>query len=149
MKADSLQLPDETRVGSVHLRTPSLTRTLDFYQRVLGFKVIERGESEASLSSAGQTPALLVFTGDPMAAPRPQRSTGLYHFAVHYPARRDLADAFRRIVATENPISGAADHGVAESIHLNDADGNGVELYYDRPRSQWPMRQGRLQDPIG
>jgi len=140
------QLPDEICVSQVQLRTANLARSLEFYQRVIGLKSWQSGQIQASLSATGGEQTLLAFTEDANAAPRPQRATGLYHFAIRYPARRDLANALRRIMAAEYPISGAADHGVAESIHLNDADGNGVELYYDRPRSQWPMRQGRLQN---
>jgi catechol 2,3-dioxygenase len=140
------QLPDEIRVSQVQLRTATLARSLEFYQRVIGLKSWQRGPSQASLSATEGGPSLLVIAEDPNAAPRPRRATGLYHFAIRYPVRGDLADALRRITAAEYPISGAADHGVAESIHLNDADGNGVELYCDRPRSRWPMRQGRLQN---
>ena len=140
------RLPDVTCVSQVRLRTADLARSLDFYQRAIGLKSRQRGQSEGSLSATNGGPPLVVFAEDPNAAQLPERAIGLYHFAIRYPARRDLADAFRRIMAAECPIPGAADHGVAESIYLNDADGNGVELYYDRPRSQWPMRQGRLQN---
>ena len=140
------QLPDQTRMSQVRLRTLNLAPVLGFYQDIIGFKYSQRNEAEVSLSATGGGPALLVFTEDPNATPRPQRTTGLYHFAIRYPTRGDLADASRRIIGAEYPISGAADHGVAESIHLTDVDGNGVELYCDRPRSQWPMRRGRLQN---
>ena len=111
------QLPDEIRVRQVRLRTASLARSLEFYQRVIGLKSWQRGQFQASLSATNGGPVLLVIAEDPNVVPRPQRTTGLYHFAIRYPARRDLADAFRRIMAAEYPISGAADHGVAESIH--------------------------------
>jgi len=140
-----LRLPDETHVGRVHLRTASLARALDFYQRVIRLKLRERAESGASLSAIGGHPALLILTEDQNAASRPQRATGLYHLAIRFPTRRDLAHALRRLVAAEYPIMGACDHLIGASLHLNDSDGNGVELYYDRPRSQWPMRNGRFQ----
>ncbi|MGD0262030.1 MAG: VOC family protein [Verrucomicrobiota bacterium] len=140
-----LRLPDETHVSRVHLRTTDLARALDFYQRVIGLKLRERGESGASLSATGGRPALLILTEDRNAVPRPQRATGLYHLAIRFPTRRDLAHALRRLVAAEYPITGASDHVIGESLHLDDPDGNGVELYYDRPRSQWPMRNGQFQ----
>jgi catechol 2,3-dioxygenase len=140
-----LRLPDETHVSRVHLRTANLARVLDFYERVIGLKLREHAESGVSLSATGGHPALLILTEDRNAAPRPQRATGLYHLAIRFPTRRDLAHALRRLVAAENPITGASDHFIGESLHLNDPDGNGVELYYDRPRSQWPMRNGQFQ----
>jgi catechol 2,3-dioxygenase len=129
----------------VHLRTANLARVLDFYEHVIGLKVIERVESGAALSTTASAPALLVFSEDRNAVPRPRRATGLYHFAIRFPSRRDLAHAVRRLVAAEYPIEGASDHGVSEAIYLSDPDGNGVELYSDRPRSEWPMRDGQLQ----
>jgi catechol 2,3-dioxygenase len=141
---DTLKLPDETHVSRVHLRTANLAGVLEFYQKVIGLRVIDRAESEASLSATGNTPAFLVFTEARNANPRPHLATGLYHFAIRFPTRRDLAQAFLRVVAADYPMDGTSDHGMGESIHLSDPDGNGVELYADRPRSEWPMRNGRL-----
>ena len=141
---NAFKLPDETRVSRVHLRTSNLAGVLDFYQQVLGLGVLARGQSEASLSATGSPPAFLVFTEAPNASPRPPRATGLYHFAIRFPTRRDLAHAVRRVLTAEYPLDGASDHGMGESIHLTDPDGNGVELYFDRPRSEWPRRDGRL-----
>lgn len=139
------ELPDGTRVSRVNLRTANLARALDFYQRVLGLTLRQRGASAASLSASEDGPVLLVLTEDANAAPRPQRATGLYHSAIRFPERRDLAHAVLRIISAEYPTEGASDHGMGESIHLNDPDGNGVELYVDRARADWPMRSGRLQ----
>ena len=140
---NTFKLPDETHVSRVQLRTANLAGVLEFYQKVIGLRVIERTESEASLSATGSAPAFLVFTEARNAIPRPHRTTGLYH-AIRFPTRRDLAQTYLRIVAADYPIDDASDHGMGESIHLSDPDGNGVELYADRPRSEWPMRNGRL-----
>ena len=142
---NKVQLPEATHVSRVQLRTPRLARALDFYQRVIGFQVVDRGESEASLSATGRPPTLLVLTEYKHAAPRPRRATGLYHFAIRFPTRRDLAHAVLRLFAASYPTEGGSDHGMAESIHLKDPDGNGVELYADRPRDEWPTRNGELQ----
>jgi len=139
------RLPDETHVSRVHLRTADLDRALTFYQRVIGLSLVDRGKSDASLSATGNAPAILIFTETPDAVQAPHRVTGLYHFAIRFPTRRDLAHALGRITTAGYPIKGASDHGVAESIHVSDPDGNGVELYYDRPRSEWPMRGGKHQ----
>ena len=141
---NTFKLPDETRVSRVHLRTATLAGILEFYQKVLGLRVIDCGESEASLSATGNPPALLVFTEARKATPRPHPATGLYHFAIRFPTRRDLAQAFLRVVAADYPLDGTSDHGLHESIYLRDPDGNGVELTADRPRSEWPRRKGRL-----
>ena len=141
---NNFKLPDETHVSRVHLRTANLAGVLEFYQKAIGLRVIDRTESEASLSATGSTPAFLVLTEVRTANPRPHPATGLYHLAIRFPTRRDLAQTYLRIVAADYPIDGASDHGMGESIHLNDPDGNGVELYADRPRSEWPRRNGRL-----
>ena len=142
---NTFRLPDETRVSRVHLRTANLARAVDFYERVIGFKMIECGKSEASLSATGGAPALLVFTEDPNATPHPKQTTGLYHFAIRFPTRRDLAHAVLRLSAADYSIDGASDHDFGHSIYVNDPDGNGVELYFDLPRSEWPPRRnGRI-----
>ena len=97
-RPEVFRLSDETHISRVHLRTPDLRRALDFYQRAIGFKVLERSKDEASLSATGRPPGFLAFTEDRNAAPRRPRTTGLYHFAIRYPTRRDLANALRRII---------------------------------------------------
>lgn len=143
----SFRLPDETHVSQVHLRVRDLRRTLDFYEQVIGLRRIAASAADAptaAVSATGHAPALLVFTQARDAAPRPARATGLYHTAIRYPARRDLAVALQRLVLAGYPIDGASDHGISEAIYLTDPEGNGVELCVDRPREQWPLRDGRL-----
>jgi catechol 2,3-dioxygenase len=137
-------LPDQTKVSQVHLRTANLERALSFYSEVLGLKAHHEPGSQAILSAAGDSPGLLVLSEDLTATARPPRSTGLYHLALRYPQRQDLALAFRRLAKHGYPIAGASDHGVSEAIYLSDADGNGVELYADRPRGQWAWRNGQV-----
>ena len=136
-------LPEQTHVSQVHLRTANLGEALAFYSDVLGLKVSDRPNGQALLSAA-EGPGLLVLTEDGTARPHPPRATGLYHFAIRYPNRAALAHAYARLQNKGCPIDGASDHGVSEAIYLNDPDGNGVELYTDRPREQWPSRNGQL-----
>jgi catechol 2,3-dioxygenase len=141
---NTYQLPDGTNLSHVHLRTPNLKRAVDFYVRVIGLKVIEHAAADVSLSATGRAPAALTFTEDWNAVARPKEATGLYHLAILFPTRSDLANALRRVVAADYPLQGASDHVIGESLHLDDPDGNGVELYIDQPRSKWPMREGQL-----
>lgn len=139
-----MPLPPTTRIRSVALTVSDLPRSLRFYTEVLGFQVQAQDEATASLA-APETPALVELTARPGAWPKPARSTGLYHFAVLVPTRRDLACVLRRLVQADWPLEGAADHGVSEALYLADPDGNGIEVYADRPRDAWPTRNGRLQ----
>jgi catechol 2,3-dioxygenase len=138
-------LPDQTRIGQVHLRTARLEPALAFYSGVLGLKALQGPSPRAIVSAAEKGPGLIVLSEDRNAAPRPPRSTGLHHFAIRYPRRQDLARAYRRLVKNGYPVDGASDHGVSEAIYLSDADGNGVELYADRPRAQWPWRNNQIE----
>ncbi|MFO7262005.1 MAG: VOC family protein [bacterium] len=133
-------LPPATRLGHVRLRVRDLDNVLDFYQRVLGLRIIERDGDVASLSASGAAPPLLVLEGRPGAPPRPFRSTGLYHFAILLPDRRALAQALLRLARRRWPLQGASDHLVSEALYLADPEGNGIELYADRPRESWPIR---------
>jgi catechol 2,3-dioxygenase len=137
-------LPDETRITQVRLRIPELQKALEFYSGVLGLSASHGPGAEVQLSASPQKPGLVVLTEDPNASPRLRRSTGLYHFAILYPTRSELAQAYRRIVNSGYSIDGASDHGVSEAIYLSDPDGNGVELYADRPRSQWQWHNGHV-----
>jgi catechol 2,3-dioxygenase len=130
-------LPEQTRISRVHLRTANLRDAEAFYTGVLGLKVCHRKGSHAFLSPTGEGPALIVLTEDSQTRCRPPGSTGLYHFAMRYPSRQDLAQACHRLVMAYYPIAGASDHGVSEAIYLSDPEGNGVELYADRPRALW------------
>ncbi len=129
-----------TRIGHVHLKVADLERALRFYSDVLGFEVMQRiGNSAAFLSAGGYHHHIGLNTWESAGgqAPAPG-TTGLYHVAILYPTRLDLADALRRLVNAGIGLDGAADHGVSEALYLRDPDGNGVELYWDRSAGEWP-----------
>jgi catechol 2,3-dioxygenase len=130
----------EVKVGHVHLKVADLERALKFYHDVLGFEVTQRmGRQAAFLSAGGYHHHIGLNTWESAGgSPPPPGTTGLYHFAILYPTRALLADAVRSVLAAGVELDGAADHGVSEAIYLRDPDGNGVELYWDRPREQWP-----------
>ena len=127
-------------IGHVHLKVADLERSIAFYHGVLGFEVTQRmGDRAAFLSAGGYHHHIGLNTWESLGgAPPPRGSTGLYHVAVRYPDRHSLADALRRLRDHGVPLQGAADHGVSEALYLSDPDGNGVELYRDRPREEWP-----------
>ena len=127
-------------IGHVHLKVSDIGRALDFYSGVLGFDVTQRlGDSAAFISAGGYHHHLGLNTWESRGgSPPPHGTTGLYHVAIRYPDRRTLADAVRRVVEAGVPLSGASDHGVSEAIYLQDPDGNGIELYRDRPQEEWP-----------
>lgn len=137
-------LPAATHIGSVTLTVSNLERAVRFYVEVMGFRAAARTEATVALGTSA-APALLELVELPGAQPRPPRSTGLYHFAVLVPDRPALARSLRQLVYADWPIQGSADHGVSEALYLADPDGNGIEIYVDRPRAQWPMRNGQLQ----
>ncbi|HXI83180.1 MAG TPA: VOC family protein [Verrucomicrobiae bacterium] len=128
------------RVGHVHLKVADLERSLAFYRDVLGFEVMQRyGRQAAFLSAGGYHHHIGLNTWESEGgSPPPMGTTGLYHVAILYPSRALLADALRRLVKAGVPLEGASDHGVSEALYLRDPDGNGVELYWDRPKEQWP-----------
>jgi catechol 2,3-dioxygenase len=142
-------LPDATSIGFAHLTVADLTVTGAFYDEVLGFRLAYQAGSTRYLSSNGRYPFHLVLTGQPGARRPPRRSAGLYHFAILYPSREDLAQALRRLLDVGWPIAGASDHGVSEAIYLADPEGNGIELYVDRPRARWPIENSTLVMPTG
>ena len=127
-------------IGHVHLKVSDIDRALRFYRDVLGFDVTQRYGGEAAfLSAGGYHHHLGLNTWESRGgSPPPPGSTGLYHVAIRYPDRATLGDALRRVVEAGIPVSGATDHGVSEAIYLRDPDGNGIELYRDRPREEWP-----------
>ena len=127
-------------IGHVHLKVADLERALKFYCGVLGFELQQRLGSEAAfISAGGYHHHIGLNTWDSKGgSPPPPRSTGLYHLALLYPTRALLADALQRVLAAGIEIDGAADHGVSEAIYLRDPDDNGLELYWDRPPTQWP-----------
>jgi catechol 2,3-dioxygenase len=127
-------------IGHVHLKVADIDRSLAFYRDVLGFEVTQRlGDSAAFLAAGGYHHHIGLNTWKSRggAAP-PPGSTGLYHVAIRLPTRRALGETVRRVVDAGIPLSGASDHGVSEAIYLRDPDGNGIELYRDRPREEWP-----------
>ena len=127
-------------IGHVHLKVADLDRALDFYVGVLGFELQQRiGDDAAFISAGGYHHHIGLNTWHSKGgSPPPVNSTGLFHTAIRYPTRRALAVALQRVAEAGVPITGASDHGVSEAIYLNDPDGNGVELYWDRPREEWP-----------
>jgi len=134
------RVPDGTDIGHVHLKVADLQRAIDFYHGVLGFDVMATmGGQAAFLSAGGYHHHLGLNTWESAGGtPPPPGHTGLYHHAIRYPGRADLARALRRVIEAGVPLQGASDHGVSEAIYLADPDGNGVELYWDRPQSAWP-----------
>ena len=141
-------IPSETRIGHVHLKVSDLDKALAFYQELLGFEIIQRYGTQAVFISAGGYHHHIGLNTwySKNAPPAPQRACGLFHTAILYPTRRDLAVALKRLVDAGYPLTGTADHGVSEAIYLDDPDGNGVELYWDRPREEWPVdAEGNLQ----
>ena len=133
-------LPPETRIGHVHLKVADLDRALQFYRDVLGFELTTRyGPDAAFVSAGGYHHHIGLNTWESAGGPPPASgTTGLYHVAILFPDRRSLAQAVRRVLAAGIELDGATDHGVSEAIYLRDPDDNGIELYRDRPREEWP-----------
>jgi catechol 2,3-dioxygenase len=134
----------ETRIGHVHLKVGNIGRALSFYRDLLGFEVTQwYGEDAVFLSAGGYHHhiGLNTWTGKDVP-PAPRRAAGLFHLAILYPERQGLARALRQLLDAGYPIDGASDHGVSEALYLRDPDQNGVELYWDRPREEWPYDQG-------
>src|SRR5437773_9873210 len=147
MKPKSKPVHPEVRIGHVHLKVADLDRALAFYRDVLGFEVTQRyGHQAAFLSAGGYHHHIGLNTWESQGgSPPPPGTTGLYHLAILYPSRALLADALRRLMEADIPLEGASDHGVSEALYLRDPDDNGVELYWDRPKEQWPRKpQGKL-----
>lgn len=142
------------KIGHVHLKVADVERALKFYCGVLGFELMQRfGSSAAFISAGGYHHHIGLNTWHSKGGPPPApNTTGLYHLAIVYPTRAALADALRRLIKAGIPLDGAADHGVSEALYLRDPDGNGVELYRDRPQEEWPRSEtGELQmvtDPL-
>src|SRR5881409_1992734 len=128
------------RIGHVHLKVADIERSLDFYCGVLGFELQQRmGGSAAFVSAGGYHHHIGLNTWESRGgSPPPRGHTGLFHVAIRYPDRASLADALRRLADAGVPLDGASDHGVSEALYLRDPDGNGLELYRDRPQAEWP-----------
>lgn len=150
----SYTVPPATRIGHVHLKVSDLERALGFYRDLLGFEVQQfYGKQAAFLSAGGYHHHIGLNTWySKDAGPAPQRAAGLFHTAILYAERKDLAIVVKRLLEAGYLLTGAADHGVSEAIYLDDPDGNGVELYWDRPQADWPRTAtGELQmvtDPL-
>lgn len=144
----SYTVPANTRIGHVHLKVSDLDKALAFYHDLLGFEIMQRyGSSAVFVSAGGYHHHIGLNTWHSKnSPPAPVNATGLYHAAIVYPTRKDLAVIFKRLAAAKYPLTGAADHGVSEALYLNDPDGNGVELYWDKSKEEWPFdEQGNLQ----
>jgi len=142
------EAPAQTRIGHVHLQVTDLDRALGFYCGVLGFQLMLRiGPQAAFISAGGYHHHIGLNTWNSLGGPPARKhGAGLYHTAILYTTRAELAGALKQLIAADYPITGAADHGVSEAICLDDPNGNGVELYWDRPREEWPMTpDGQVQ----
>ena len=135
------KVPEQTKIGHVHLKVADLERSLRFYRDILGFEITQWYGNSAVLLSAGgyhhQLGQITWYRKNGLPAPGP--SPGHYHLAIVYQSQRDLAVAVKRLMDARYPLTGASDHGVSKAIYLNDPDSNGVELYWDRPASEWPL----------
>ncbi len=139
---DNYTVPANTRIGHVHLKVADIKRSLGFYRDLLGFELTAMyGDQAAFISAGGYHHHIGLNTWHSKGLPpAPENSVGLYHTAIVYPERKDLAIIYDRLRNAQYPLTGASDHGVSEALYLNDPDGNGVELYWDRPRELWPYK---------
>jgi catechol 2,3-dioxygenase len=145
---DNYIIPPQTRIGHVHLKVSDLKRSLAFYCDLLGFSIMQMyGDQAAFISAGGYHHHIGLNTWYSKGVPPTDiHNVGLFHTAVVYPSRKDLAAIFYRLQQAGYPLTGASDHGVSEALYLDDPDKNGVELYWDRPREQWPtLADGSLQ----
>ncbi|MBD1396474.1 VOC family protein [Pontibacter sp. JH31] len=142
MTQSNYTIPAQTRIGHVHLKVANLDRAMKFYCDLLGFELITMyGEDAAFISAGGYHHHIGLNTWySKGGSPPPPHSTGLFHTAILYPTRKDLAAILKRLMDAEYRLDGASDHGVSEALYLSDPDGNGVELYWDKPRSEWPQK---------
>jgi catechol 2,3-dioxygenase len=138
---DPYSIPPATRIGHVHLKVSDLQRSLDFYCGLLGFELVMMyGKDAAFISAGGYHHHIGLNTWQSKGGkPAPKNAAGLFHTAILFPTRKDLAIIFKRLNEAKYPLTGAADHGVSEALYLDDPDENGVELYWDRPKADWPL----------
>lgn len=139
---NSYKIPAQTRIGHVHLRVSNIQRSLDFYMGLLGFEyVTSYGDQAVFISAGGYHHHIGLNTWRSKDAPPAKKEgVGLYHTAILYPTRKDLAEIYTRLKMAKYPFTGASNHGVSEALYLNDPDGNGVELYWDKPKEMWPKK---------
>jgi catechol 2,3-dioxygenase len=139
---DEYRIPAAARIGHVHLKVADLRRALDFYKGILGFSLVTMYGQDAAFIAAGDYHHHIGlntwYSKD--GPPAPVHSAGLFHTAILYPTRKDLAQVYRRLLEAGYPLTGASDHGVSQALYLDDPDHNGVELYWDRPREEWPLQ---------
>jgi catechol 2,3-dioxygenase len=137
---EDYKIPVQTRIGHVHLKVSDIQKSLAFYSDLLGFELVAvYGDQAAFISAGGYHHHIGLNTWHSKGSgPAPANAPGLYHTAILYPERKDLAAILQRLIDAKYPITGASDHGVSEAIYLDDPDGNGVELYWDRSRDKWP-----------
>jgi len=137
------KVPAETRIGHVHLKVSNIEKALKFYRDILGFEITQRmGDQAVFLSAGGYHHHIGLNTWHSEGGEKASKSgVGLFHAAILYPTRKDLAAVVKRIFEKAYPLTGAADHGVSEAIYLDDPDGNGIELYWDKPREEWPQNE--------
>jgi catechol 2,3-dioxygenase len=140
---NSYIMPEGIELGPVSLTVKDLGHALDFYQGVLGMKIIQEGDSSAALSFV-ERGTVIKLVENPQAE-IPHRRTGLYHLALLVPTRTALANTLKHLLESDYPLAGASDHGVSEALYLSDPDGNGIEIYRDRQRQEWPMRNDELR----
>ncbi|MBC7829997.1 MAG: VOC family protein [Chitinophagaceae bacterium] len=142
------KLPSQTRIGHIHLKVSDLEKALSFYRDILGFEVMHQYGSQAVFISAGGYHHHIGLNTwySKNAPPAPIKTCGLFHTAILYPTRKDLAIAYQRLLKANYPLTGSADHGVSEALYLDDPDTNGVELYWDKPRGLWTFdEQGNIE----
>jgi catechol 2,3-dioxygenase len=134
-------IPPQIRIGHIHLKVSDIEHSLKFYRDLLGFEITQRyGDSAVFLSAGGYHHHIALNTWHSKGAgPAPVNTSGLYHTAILYASRKDLAVILKRLMDANYPLTGASDHGVSEAIYLNDPDRNGVELYWDKPKEHWPI----------
>ncbi|THV60929.1 glyoxalase [Flagellimonas alvinocaridis] len=147
-KTAAYSIPSQTRIGHIHLKVSDLQRALDFYCGLLGFELTQTyGDQAAFISAGGYHHHIGLNTWQSKnAPPAPKNTVGLFHTAILYPTRKDLATILNRLLEADYPLTGAADHGVSEALYLDDPDGNGVELYWDKPREIWPQKNDGTLD---
>ncbi|MBA2745399.1 MAG: VOC family protein [Flavisolibacter sp.] len=141
------KVPPLTKIGHVHLKVADLKRSIDFYTGVLGFEITQFfGDSAVFVSAGGYHHHIGLNTWySKNAPPAPEHTAGLFHVAILYSERKELAAIVKRLSDHDYPLTGASDHGVSEAVYLNDPDGNGLELYWDKPKDSWPMKNEKLE----
>lgn len=145
-----MSIHPDTKIGHIHLKVSNIDKALSFYCDILGFELTQRiGDQAAFISAGGYHHHIGLNTWESRdGTPPPNGHTGLYHTAILFPNRLELAKALKKLIDEKYPLQGAADHGVSEAIYLADPDGNGVELYYDKPRDEWPRKQNGELDMV-